>query len=684
MVCALLGAAPAGAAGGTWGATHAPYVDGTVCSGVLSTSPLASWDFGDPALDFLTTAVTSNGFRDSAQLPTADADGRFTSPVTAGQFGFTSDAAVATFAALLDRYGASHAADVAAAVLAVTDPAHVPSCADTAAAASLVAQAQQVAGPYQVALSVAHTPIEVGSNNTVTATVTNPSGAPVAGVRVALDADSGVFTGSASSATVTTGSDGRASAAFAATSYAGSVSFTASAAVSVGLTGVSAFGNYAGAIYADDPQEFTADKTVPIDQTADPHIALTGLSAADIVNAPLRLQAGVTGMRGHSGEVQLSVSRPTPLDAGSLCSDVAPAAVGDNPEYTSAILDITGDGTADGGTWTPTHAGCYRIGARVATTDATPAAAANATPVVVTVLDSSARLTTGHDVVGPGTLATTLQVAHSHSLPGTAQLQLRGPMTPADADCTGVNWSSAPRVGSPSAPVHGDQRYTLHSAALTKPGCYRVQASVALTLPGGAVAQLPVDLDGSSDVVYLLHPTLTATADQIWSVSPATVPAHVAVSGTFGQPGEVKIEMMRAPASPFGCSHSDYAHATSDGSGPATAVKGDGTFAVTSGHTPSTGCYTLVPTITMDANKTVTAHGVVGAPGSTVIAGVNLADAVDQPTATPLDKHPTPLSVWPALVGYVLMVGLVGGVIVMIANDARRTRRPLPGVGLFD
>src|SRR5437879_4438663 len=57
-ICGVFGAPGVSAAGGTWGAAHIPYASGVVCTEGLQTSPLASWNFGDPALDFLTTSVT--------------------------------------------------------------------------------------------------------------------------------------------------------------------------------------------------------------------------------------------------------------------------------------------------------------------------------------------------------------------------------------------------------------------------------------------------------------------------------------------------------------------------------------------------------------------------------------------------------------------------------------------------
>src|SRR5207244_2170952 len=134
---------------------------------------------------------------------------------------------------------------------------------------------------------------------------------------------------------------------------------------------------------------------------------------------------------------------PVSLDKTALCAKGSADAIGGAGAYTSPAFDFQGDSSVDAGTWIPGKPGCYRIDARVTTSDATPQASAAARSVVLTVLDSSSTLTLQHNVIGPGTFSARVVVAHSHALPGTTTITLHGPLQPTTKACSELTWSSA-------------------------------------------------------------------------------------------------------------------------------------------------------------------------------------------------------------------------------------------------
>ncbi|MGN6606160.1 MAG: hypothetical protein ACTHMS_04010 [Jatrophihabitans sp.] len=691
----LLVAAPAFAAGGTWGVAKASYTDGVVCTQGQVTSPLASWDFGDGAPDFITTAVSSDGTTDSAQLPQASVAGRGVAPLAPGELGFASAADIATYAALLSQHAGDRAATVARAVLDRTDPGGAPSCVDPGTASALVAQAAAAAGPYRLKLSSSTRRAVPGTTYRLTVQVTG-AGGPAAGVDVTLDAGSDIF-GGAARTTVTTGGDGSAAVDYAVPSgTVPSIDVRATASVAVGLEVVTAPPGTVGAIFADPPQDFTADTVVAVDQRADPHLAVASSSQAGVVQSPVRLSLDVTGMRGHSGQASVQVTGPTRLRGNALCPQpAAPPAAGPSaaPQvataagpvaFTSAELDVTGDGTVDAGTWTPTQAGCYAVTATITTTDAVPQATARAPATALTVLDTVSSFSAGRDVIGPGPLGGRLTLARSHSLSGTATITVRGPATPPSGDCSAVDWSSKPPRTVVSARVGGDRAYQVTSAALTDTGCYQLGGAVALDLPGGTHAQVPIALAGSQ-VVYVLRPTLQVSADRTWTETPTGVPAHVTVSGTYGQGGTVQVALVRAPVGADGCAGVSFARAPAGAPGPASGFTGDGAVEVTSAPAPASGCYSLVPQLRMNGNPAVTAVGAAGAPDATVMAGVPLGALADAGPPPRSLERPTALTVWPPLVVFVvLLAGIAAGAVRIAAGARNTTRPPLPGVGFFD
>ena len=461
VVLVIANPAPAAARSGTWGAAGVPYQAGVVCTAGNITSPLVRWGFGDPNPDFLLRAVTSNGVRDSAQLPVAGTPNRFSSAIQPGQYGFASTDDIATYAALLGRAGGSHAAAVALALLEHSDPGRAPPCVAAGAAASVLARAQSQAGPYQLSVSVGQRPVVLGENNSVNVQVTGRTGAGAPGVRVSIDASDGVFAGGASTASAVTDASGRASAQFRAPDGAvdKQLTFEAGASVPVGLAAVTATPElgqpqYAPVAYADPPQTASARTSAPVDLTADPHIALSLPADTVVTNHAVHLGAQVSGMRGHTGEAHITASGPEPLDKSSLCANVATGADLETA-YDSGDIDISADDSVNANTWTPTKPGCYVVRSHIETTNAVPPAQAQGQTFVVTVLDSTSTLSTARTLVAAGSLTAKVHLDRSYGLSGTAHVRVRGPLHPAGNDCTTMDWSKAPTAATAVRPGAG-------------------------------------------------------------------------------------------------------------------------------------------------------------------------------------------------------------------------------------
>jgi hypothetical protein len=675
---------------GTWGVANVPYEAGVICSGGNITSPLVRWGFGDPNPDFLLQGVSSNGVVDSAQLPVAGTPNRISTGIQAGQYGFTSDTDIATYAALLDRDGGQHAAAVALALLEHSDPARVPSCVSPGAAAALVARARSQAGPYQISVSAARRPVILGTGNSVDVQVSGRSGAGAPGVRVSIDASAGVFAGSASTASAVTDASGRASVRFTAPDGISDqrVTFQAGASVSVGLEAVTVAaqfgqpGGYAPVAYADPPQAANARTSVPIDLTADPHIATSLPDRVVIAQQSVHLGVQVTGMRGHSGEAHITASGPTPLDQSSLCANVkddAGATTG-NPAYDSGDIDVRADQSANANTWTPIKPGCYLVRSHIETTNAVPKAQARGPARVVTVLDSASTLSTSSTIVGSGPLSAKLHLDRSYGLSGTARVRVLGPVRPPDNNCSTVDWSHVPTAASGTDPVHGDGDYAIRTSSVGDPGCYLFAGAVDLDVPNAGTARVPVDVAADSQFAYVLRPTLELTGDQTSTVSPHPVGTHIQVSGTFGQPGHLEVAMVHAPGGTFGCGRVDYSAGSRVGVGPAVAFTGDGTYAVASGPTTRNGCYSLVPTLVMDANKSITATGAAGAAGSTLVAGIDPGGTAGHAVPHGGGSSPFGSDVLTSVLVYVgLAIVATGLMLRLIIADGESRSGPSPG-----
>lgn len=628
---ALLPARVADAAGGSWGAGHYPYRAGLVCTSGTRSAPLASWDLGAGAPGFLLSVISSSGQLDSAAPPLPSVGQQLSTPVTPGMAGFSSDADIAAFAALLSGPGAgtddAMVAAVAREVLLHAGATDAPSCAS--AGTDLLTEARERAGPYTVRLHAAQSPAVMNAPDTLLATVRGGSGQPVPGMRVTLTASGAQL----ASKTATTDADGTARVRF--TVPTGSalarVAITAQVSAPTGLEQVSVLGrptptNPRGssvpAIRVAAPVTVSAVANVAVDQSAHPAVTVDSDVAA--VHGAVHPRATVRGLRGHRATVTVTVRGPVQPDHSGSCGavpDSAPLAA------TTGPATVTGDQTVQVGSWSPAAAGCYGMQANVDTLDATPVAHATGRGVL-TVITTSARIAVPHPIVGAGRLTATLTPAHTNGHGGQIDGRLLGPLRPdVQGSCAGLDWSQAPTAAQiTSGRLHGDQPVVLRSAAVHDPGCYAWAARLDLALGDD---QVPVPAPGVT--VLLVRPTIALTTDQTWSISPRPIATHVTVTGIYRQAAHVSVQMRHVPTPLLGCGAASWAHAVVVSTGPSVAVRGVGEFAVPSGPTPQNGCYQPVPVLHLDANPAVGASGAAVVADNAVVAGIDLAD----PTAAP-------------------------------------------------
>lgn len=636
----LLTAAPAAAAPGVWGAGQYPYLDGVVCAQAGGRSaPLASWDFGTETPAFLTQVVTSTGIQDSAVLPFPSSGAQETSPVTPGQDGFTSAADIATYANLILKYGATSTAQVAdvAAALQVKGAGVAADCAKDPA--PLITAAAAGAGPYSVTLATP-APTVLGKANTLVATVRGGTGKPVPGLTVSFASpDTPV-----SAASVVTAADGTAKTQFTVPAGLSTSKFSFSASVSavigldqVTVTASPTFSNPTGtsatAVYLAPPVTTTATTTVSVDLTAAPVLLPTTSVQGIALGAPFTPGSTVTGMRGHSGQATLTIYGPEPLNSAADCTSAAFGPATPIAAATNAI-PVSGDQRIAGTAWTPDRAGCYYVAATVATTDASPNVTVNSgfgiAAARVTVLPAILALTIAHPIAGAGVLSATAVPDHVGAAQGVIAATLLGPLTPAaDGSCAALNWAKAPHTAATSTPMNGAKAVAITSAPVTKGGCYRWTPQLQLTVPGAGTVAVPVT--SAATTVLILTPTVTVTVDQIWAATPDPVGVQVTTLGTYAQAAHVVIGMRFVPTPPQGCHYADFRNAVTLAPGPAVAVGATANVVVAkTGPTMQPGCYSPVPTLTMDDFPTITAVGEVGIQSNTIGAGVPLTAAGPQ------------------------------------------------------
>jgi hypothetical protein len=629
---------PAAAAGGTWGAGAYPYLAGQICTtsdgATTSSSPLVSWDLGTGVgPGFVTSQLTSDGTVDSAAPPLASVGSQTVSDVTPGTSGFTSASDIAAYAALVSQFGSGGSAQVAEVADAVIRKASgvSPGCADTGAESALLAQAQQLAGPYSLTFAARPARVLPGTAATVEITLRSAAGRPVPGATVGFSA-TGVQL-AASSATT----DGNGVAAVQVTAPATGVtsqpplSVTAHAALPTGLQLVNATtapsatdptGSVAGAIVTATPPTVSATKTLALNLAAHPVMHLAAPTRALDVGTALDPHAEVTGMYGHKANVVFTIRGPVGLSSRTFCGGLSRSDFGTRVAATST-LTITGDSNVDAGAWSPAQPGCYWVDAQLTTLDAVPQATATASlggPVAV--LDTSVTLTIAHALVATSQPVTgSATVEHGHGLAGHLQVRLRGPVRPEpDATgCGGVDYSKAPvqRLGT-----RGGADAPTFSAPTAGVGCYQVVGALRLPVPGSGVMRVPID-PSAAPTVLAVDPQVSYAMSKVWSVRSGDVSAQVTVIGTFNQPVHVALRMMHVPNATLDCRSADYTAAKPGPPGAAVAAHANlATVSVHSAKLDQTGCYEPVPVLTMDGNRSITATASFDALTSAVAVGV--------------------------------------------------------------
>jgi hypothetical protein len=623
----------AAATPGTWGADESSYLDGIVCPTADGSSPLAAWDFGTGSAAYLVVPVTSTGSTDSAALPFTSAGRQSVTTVGAGRDGFTSVTDIATYARLLSRsLSTQDTAQVAEAVMAKAGASNGPACGGTSDIASLVNSAANQAGPYTVTVTPATTPTVMGQPDIFIATVRSATGNPVPQLTVAFTSPDA----SLAATTATTDGTGAASIRFTAPTgtTAPSVSVTASVSASIGLDEVSILANPSptvpsgasvSAIYPAPPVTVTATANVTIDPSAQPLISTKASVNAIDIGSTFSPTATVSGLRGHTGNVNFTVYGPLPNTGDCAQATFSPS----SPiAGTTSTVQTSGDATVTALPWKPTRPGCYSVQANVATTNASPNGTASSNfqsgDANVLVLATTASLSLAHPIAGVGPIAADIHIAHSDSASGVVSGRVLGPVAPDGGSCAKLDWTKAPHtIGIANTPINGDAPITLKSAPANAVGCYLIQPTLDLTVPDFGTVEVPVTTSAPATVL-LLAPTVTETTDQIWSISPARVKTHVSTAGTMGQPAHVAIQMMYVPSSVFGCRTVDWHGAVLATTGPAVAVPATNvSMAVLSGATPKPGCYAPVPRLTMDANPAVTAVGPLGIANDIIGAGID-------------------------------------------------------------
>ena len=643
------GVAPARAAGGTWGAGHYRFADGRVCTDAGGTSPLAAWTVDGGHRAYLTQAVTSDGRLDSAAPPVpAAGTPQPANPVTAGG-SFAGDSDVAAVAYLLGHGG--DAAQLAADVLAQTDPSQLPSCADANTAFSDLARARRLAGPYTVSVTAPSGTLRPNAAGAVTATVRTQAGVPVPDARV-------TFTSAdATPATTSAVTDPTGTARAQVTIRSGappSVAITATTSVVTGLLEATVIaspsttnptGASVAAVYPAPPTDFSGQATVTVDQTAHPVVSTALGSHLAAVDNGFVPRARVRGLNGHAADVTFDLLGPEPIKDGKLCAGIADSTWkgADVHVATTSSATRTGDGTATGGALTAGAAGCYGLRTTVSTVDATPAVVKVAPIVVVAVVDTTVNRADDQPAVtsarAPGSLTGRLQVGNMHGLAATVQVTFTGPIRPADGDCgpDAAGWAKAAHrtAAATVQPANGpggsagagraitaDGSYDYGVPAPSAAGCYRTQPALVLTAPGGDRLTLAT---GDYRPTFVLDPAVSATVQRTWSVTPDAVPVSVQVDGLYGLAAHVHVAMYVTAANPEGCAQASFTTATRAGDGPDVDLPArPGIVSVTaeSGPTTKQGCYTAVPELVLAANPRLRVSAPVGAPGTTLIAGI--------------------------------------------------------------
>jgi hypothetical protein len=317
----------------------------------------------------------------------------------------------------------------------------------------------------------------------------------------------------------------------------------------------------------------------------------------------------VSGMRGHSGTATLTMSGPLSLDKNKSCNAYTgnrpPSATASGADTTQPSIDVTADGTVDAGALTLTRPGCYVLRSAIATSDAIPNVDRQGDPTIVAVAPLHLTIApAGLGVAVAGPLRATASVggsvpAHLADVSAT----LVGPRPSDDGSCSGVPF---PTGGTTVTATQTARTVRLVSPAVQTTGCYGFRVRATVQIPSLGSVPLAWSEPISATTLVLAPTTAVTGLSASDVVAGGRLSATVAVSGTWTQPGALRLVLRHLPYNWRGCFGRDWTTArTSAAVGPLTPTRGDGTYSVQTSRVPSNGCWTVVPVLTLSRNKQI-------------------------------------------------------------------------------
>lgn len=602
-------AAPASAA------PAVPYRIGVVCTGPGGSSTLASWpSAATRAPAFALAPVTASPDGSAVSRPAVAA--RASAPYR-GPDGPALAALLAEHGRAGDVATVAEVAEVVALVAGRHNPdrtatqclAHGVHGAGAAGAAALWAGARRLAGPYTVRLEVTTAKLVIGRASAVSALVTSASGAPVPGVRVAFDSSEPTARLSAGVATTDATGLARTTLDVAAGSGARQVPLAAHAAVPGTPVEMSAPGRVP-LVAAGPARTVTRTRTVPVDTTADPNLSVGVDRTVVLPGTVVRPSVTVVGMRGHFGTATVTATGPLPIRHGTGCRGYGAAATQPQPAVATLAssvptTQVRHDGSYPMGSLTLDRPGCYVLSSAVATSNAIPNVRRQGGRRVVAVAPVHVSVDpAGRGVTTPGSLSAQVRAAGlmPASLTGVTA-SLVGPVASDDGSCVTARFQgpATPLRATPGAHV-----VTLSGAPVTRTGCYGFHVTGTLSVP--TLGSVPIGGSGPVSATTLVV-TPSSSVDGLAStatVAGGHVSARVTVSGSWTQPGKLRLELEKLPYDWRGCFGRDWSTAQPVPlPGPQVRTSGDGTYTVASPAVPGAGCWTVVPVFSLRRNASV-------------------------------------------------------------------------------
>ncbi|MEO9221369.1 MAG: hypothetical protein ABI251_06260, partial [Mycobacteriaceae bacterium] len=627
----LVAAGPAAqAAGGVWGVGQFPYSDGVICSSGASSTPLVSWPVGaGGSPGYLVGPISTDGVTDTGTPPSR---GGTVSPLVPGQYGFTSAAVIARYAALLRLYqnaGPKATASLAELVREANGTSSVQCdgiALDRAYTATLLPAADQRVGPLAITMApLSAAAIVVGSRVRISASVTSTSGAVAPGVPVSFSAPGA----SLSAATATTDPAGVATTIATINDVTRTAVPVQASVDSYTKLNVTTASGAVPAISLGAADTVSSTATIAVDQSAQPQVSAT-VEGAFRISDGVRASAMVTGMNAHSGVVNFAAVGPLPLLPATFCGTYDDAAFGAVPTVSTVDVPFTGDGTVNAPVRALAAPGCYASRVTVRTTNASPAATAVAARGNPTLgLDSAATLVMKHNGVGGGEapLEGDVTVTRTFGIPASLTMSSVGPVTVQKeaGTCAAASFSSAAR--SPAGErtvIPGDGVYPAATTGVKVPGCYELAGTLELAVPGGPTLRVPFSTAGSEPVILAPGMAATATATSVSAAESTT--AHIRVDGTYAHPAELYADLYYRPLGPNGaCTKVDWATASVASTSKPLPITKDGEYDVVTGSTKEVGCYSITPRVVMRDNPAASFTTLAGNDNTVLTGGLGAA-----------------------------------------------------------